>query len=67
MEETSLAIEPQTLDDLGLYDYLPAKRLHLFAVRVAVDAFPIGACPCHTSFPRARLAAHRGGCPKSLR
>lgn len=30
-EETSLALEAETLDDLGLYDYLPAKRLHLFA------------------------------------
>ena len=50
-EETSLALEPQSLDDLGLYDYLPAKRLHLFALRVAVDAFDISACRCHTSFP----------------
>jgi 8-oxo-dGTP pyrophosphatase MutT (NUDIX family) len=50
-EETSLALGPQTVDDLGLFDYLPAKRLHLFALRVAVDAFPIDACRCHTSFP----------------
>jgi 8-oxo-dGTP pyrophosphatase MutT (NUDIX family) len=49
-EETSLALEPQTLDDLGSYDYLPAKRLHLFALRVALDAFRIGDCRCHTSF-----------------
>ena len=50
-EETSLALEAETLDDLGLYDYLPAKRLHLFALRAAVDAFQISACRCHTSFP----------------
>jgi putative (di)nucleoside polyphosphate hydrolase len=50
-EETSLALEPQTLHDLGLYNYLPAKRLHLFALRVATHAFQIGACRCHTSFP----------------
>jgi putative (di)nucleoside polyphosphate hydrolase len=50
-EETSLALDPQTLHDLGLYNYLPAKRLHLFALRVATDAFQIGACCCHTSFP----------------
>ena len=50
-EETSLALEPQTLDDLGVFDYLPAKRLHLYALRVAVDAFPINECRCHTSFP----------------
>ena len=57
-EETSLALEPQSLDDLGLYDYLPAKRLHLFALRVAVDAFDISACRCHTSFPH-----HASGLP----
>ena len=51
-EETSLVLEPETLDDLGLYDYLPAKRLHLFALRVAVDAFQIRDCRCHTSFPQ---------------
>jgi 8-oxo-dGTP pyrophosphatase MutT (NUDIX family) len=50
-EETSLALEPASLDELGLYDYLPAKRLHLFALRVAMDAFQISACRCHTSFP----------------
>ena len=50
-EETSLSLEPKTLDDLGLFDYLPAKRLHLFALRVSMNAFQIGACRCHTSFP----------------
>ena len=50
-EETSLALDPQTLHDLGLYNYLPAKRLHLFALRVATDAFQIGDCRCQTSFP----------------
>ena len=49
-EETSLALEPDTLDDLGLYDYQPAKRLHLYALRVAMDAFQLDACRCHTSF-----------------
>jgi 8-oxo-dGTP pyrophosphatase MutT (NUDIX family) len=50
-EETSLALEPDTLADFGLHDYLPTKRLHLFAMRVAADAFQIGDCCCHTSFP----------------
>ena len=50
-EETSLALEPEWLADLGAFDYLPAKRLHLFALRVAVDAFDIRACRCHTTFP----------------
>lgn len=38
-EETSLALEAEWLNDLGLYNYLPGKRLHLFALRVAMDAF----------------------------
>jgi 8-oxo-dGTP pyrophosphatase MutT (NUDIX family) len=50
-EETSLAIDPETLCDLGLYDYLPAKRLHLFALRVSDGAFDIRDCRCHTRFP----------------
>jgi 8-oxo-dGTP pyrophosphatase MutT (NUDIX family) len=50
-EETSLALEPASLNEFGLYDYLPAKRLHLFALRVAMDAFEISACRCHTRFP----------------
>ncbi|MGJ7506071.1 NUDIX hydrolase [Variovorax sp. GT1P44] len=50
-EETSLELEPGLLEDLGLHDYLPAKRLHLFALRVAVDAFPIRDCRCHSTFP----------------
>jgi 8-oxo-dGTP pyrophosphatase MutT (NUDIX family) len=49
-EETSLALEPASLHELGLYDYLRAQRLHLFALRVAMDAFEISACRCHTSF-----------------
>ena len=55
-EETSLALEPQTLDDLGLYDYLPAKRLHLYALRVSVGAFQIDSCRCHTTFPHHATA-----------
>jgi putative (di)nucleoside polyphosphate hydrolase len=49
-EETSLVLDPQTLHDLGLHDYLPAKKLHLFALRVATDAFDLGDCRCHTGF-----------------
>jgi len=50
-EETSLALQPHALADLGLFDYLPAKRLHLFALRVAAGAFDIRACRCHSTFP----------------
>jgi 8-oxo-dGTP pyrophosphatase MutT (NUDIX family) len=59
-EETSLALEPQMLCDLGLYDYLPAKRLHLHALRVAVDAFRIDACRFSAS--RHWLADARSRC-----
>lgn len=50
-EETSLALEPASLHELGRFDYLPAKQLHLFGLRVAIDAFDIRDCRCHTSFP----------------
>jgi 8-oxo-dGTP pyrophosphatase MutT (NUDIX family) len=50
-EETSLAIDAGALFDLGVHDYRPAKRLHLFAMRVAVDAFPVSECRCHSTFP----------------
>jgi len=50
-EETSLALDPEGLVDLGVFDYPPAKRLYLFALRVAIDAFRIDDCRCHTSFP----------------
>jgi len=50
-EETSLAVRPGTLHELGLFDYLPAKRLHLFALRVAPDAFEIRQCRCHSTYP----------------
>jgi 8-oxo-dGTP pyrophosphatase MutT (NUDIX family) len=49
-EETSLMLEPPTLTDLGSFDYLPAKRLHLFALRVASDAFDPQQCRCHSTF-----------------
>ena len=49
-EETSLDLESCALTDLGKYDYLPAKRLHLFALRVAMRAFDIRACRCHSTF-----------------
>ncbi|WP_179106876.1 NUDIX domain-containing protein [Variovorax sp. KK3] len=49
-EETSLVIDPDTLVDLGVFAYLPAKNLHLFGMRVAADVFEIGACRCHSTF-----------------
>lgn len=49
-EETSLALPLPSLLDLGVHDYLPAKALHLFALRVAADAFVPDDCRCHTHF-----------------
>lgn len=50
-EETSLRLDPATLHELGLYDYLPGKRLHLYALHAAADAFDPAACRCHSTFP----------------
>ena len=50
-EETSLWLDPASLTDLGPFDYLPAKRLHLFALHVASDAFDPRQCRCHSTFP----------------
>ena len=50
-EETGLRLDQIVLDDLRVFDYLPGKQLHLFALRVAVDAFDITACRCRSTFP----------------
>lgn len=57
-EETSLSLDPQTLLELGAFDYLPSKRLHLFALRVAPNAIDIESCRCHSTF-----AHHATGLP----
>ncbi len=50
-EETGLQLDRALLHDLGEFAYLPRKRLHLFAQRVAPTAFDIGACRCRSTFP----------------
>jgi putative (di)nucleoside polyphosphate hydrolase len=50
-EETGLRLDADALHDLGVFDYLPGKRLHLFALRVGADAFDITACRCISTFP----------------
>ncbi|MEJ8856280.1 NUDIX hydrolase [Variovorax robiniae] len=50
-EETSLDFEPHAIEDLGLFDYLPQKRLHLFGLKVAAEAIDLDACRCHSTFP----------------
>ena len=49
-EEAALCIEPALLCDLGVFDYLPQKRLHLFGLRVGPDAFDIAECRCRSTF-----------------
>ena len=53
-EEAGLRLPAERLVDLGLFDYLPAKRLHLFALRVADDAIDVPRCSCRSFIPHHR-------------
>jgi putative (di)nucleoside polyphosphate hydrolase len=53
-EESGLRLDPRTLHDLGEFDYLSGKRLHLFALRVADNAFDIRGCSCRSFFEHHR-------------
>jgi 8-oxo-dGTP pyrophosphatase MutT (NUDIX family) len=57
-EEAGLRLPADRLVDLGEFAYLPAKRLHLFALRVADDAVDVARCSCRTFFPHHRTGAH---------
>jgi len=57
-EESGLRLPADRLVDLGDFDYLPAKRLHLFALRVADAAIDLSRCRCRSFFPH-----HRTGVP----
>ena len=57
-EESGLRVQPDTLLDLGEFSYLAGKRLHLFAARVADDAFDPRDCRCRSYYPH-----HRTGRP----
>lgn len=56
-EEAGLRLPAERLVDLGEFDYLPAKRLHLFGLRVADDAIAIADCRCRSFFPHHRTRA----------
>lgn len=56
-EEAGLRLPADRLADLGEFAYLPAKRLHLFALRVADDAVDIARCRCRSFFPHHRTGA----------
>ena len=49
-EEAGLRLVPDTLADLGEFAYLSGKRLHLFALRAADDAFDLADCRCRSFF-----------------
>ncbi|MBS0447740.1 MAG: NUDIX domain-containing protein [Proteobacteria bacterium] len=53
-EEAGLILDPAHLADLGIHDYLPKKRLHLFGLRVAADAIDLARCRCRSTFVDAR-------------
>ena len=53
-EESGLRLPADALVDLGEFAYLPAKRLHLFALRVADEAVDISRCSCRSFFPHHR-------------
>ena len=53
-EEAGLRLPAERLVDLGQFDYLPAKRLHLFALHVADDGIDIARCTCRSFFPHHR-------------
>ena len=57
-EEAGLRLPADALLDLGEFAYLPAKRLHLFALRVATGGVDVQRCACRSFFPH-----HRTGLP----
>ena len=57
-EEAGLRLPADALVDLGDFAYLPAKRLHLFALRVADEGIDLARCHCRSLFPH-----HRTGKP----
>ena len=61
-EEAGLRLPADRLVDLGEFDYLPAKRLHLFALRVADDAIELSRCRCRSVFPHHRTGVDTPEC-----
>ena len=57
-EEAGLRLPADALLDLGEFAYLPAKRLHLFALRVATGGVDVQRCACRSFFPH-----HHTGLP----
>jgi len=49
-EESGLMLHASALHELGELAYLPGKRLHLFALHAAADAFDPARCVCRTFY-----------------
>ena len=56
-EEAGLRLPADELVDLGEFEYIAAKRLHLFALRVANGAIDLSRCRCRSFFPHHRTGA----------
>ena len=50
-EEAGIAFPPERFADLGLFDYRPDKRLHLYLVRSGQDLADLGHLNCTSFFP----------------
>jgi 8-oxo-dGTP pyrophosphatase MutT (NUDIX family) len=53
-EETGLVHPPERFVDLGLFDYRPDKRLHLFRLDVGATLASLDALVCTSFFPHHR-------------
>jgi putative (di)nucleoside polyphosphate hydrolase len=50
-EEAGIAFAPARFADLGLFDYRPDKRLHLYLVRAGVELASLEHLACTSFFP----------------
>lgn len=50
-EEAGIAFAPERFADIGLFDYRPDKRLHLYLVRSGADLDSLDHLQCTSFFP----------------
>jgi 8-oxo-dGTP pyrophosphatase MutT (NUDIX family) len=50
-EEAGIAFAPERFADIGLFDYRPDKRLHLYLVRSGADLANLAELKCTSFFP----------------
>ena len=56
-EETGLEFDPSLFQDLGLFDYRPDKKLHLFKLMAPEEFHSLGHLVCESMFPHHRTGA----------